>query len=88
MNRQKFEIQTPPGKPINMGIITPIRGPWLIVKQDHELSPDVKWKDLAFAPPRGATLMESLQLVLGTKAYQESVDGGIELAAYCYDTSD
>lgn len=76
------EIKTPIGKNESMGIMFPLRAPFVVLGQ-HEKVPET-WEELTkeIAP----TL--TMKLVWGSVAYQRGKDGKTEKCAYWYDTSD
>ena len=77
-----LEIRTEPGKPVSMGILPELRGPF--VRLGQHVMPPKTWDELIREKPPTLTL----SLEWGTATYQRGLDGSVEKCAYHYDTSD
>ena len=85
-NRRSVSIPTDPGKPESAAIYLPIRGPFVMLRQHETFDKGMSWVD--FNETYSSHKTESLNPTWGYVVYQQSSGGGIEVAAYHYDTSD
>lgn len=89
--RTHFSGTTAPGRPESKGMFMPLKGPWIITGQHDptfQKFQEMKWEDVKFIASGKGILSDTLNVTWGNVAYQEAADGGIEIAAYHYDTSD
>jgi hypothetical protein len=81
--KDKFlKVETPAGRPENIGLLNGLKGPWIITSQHNEVP--TFWKIACEQYP----LTEVFELKYGMKCYQEGSSGEAELCGYYFDTSD
>lgn len=79
--------------PSARGVYFPLRGPWIVTDQ-HDFSwqrryrEKLPWKEAMFMASAEGKVTDTLDLHIGQVAYQRSVTGEIEIAAYHYCTGD